>query len=269
MSQLRIAQNTTAVDRNVTTPFSASGGETPYAYSVLPDGAGGTIDEDTGLYTAPDRYGIDTVRVTDDDGKHFDAKILVGPPIELVCDILRRELSLAWGQVYLWDTKWTVPKDSRLYVAIGEVSCKPFGNNRGYSRGLDDLRSAQGTNFSTMLSLDIMSKGPEARLRKEELLMALNSEYAQRQQELNTFRVFPLTTGFVNISLEDGAAIPYRYNITVMMQYAVSRRKEVDYYDTLQGPTITPDYGYGTNYLTTQDGETLVTEDGDKILATS
>lgn len=239
-------------------PFSGSGGTAPYVYSVLAGGAGGTINASTGYYTSPTITGVDTVRVTDSLAATADTTISIRSFLELVCDIIQTEMSLSSDQVYLWDQKFDIPKDSRLYVAVGILSCKPFSNTNQVVDGV----SIQSTNFSSMVSIDIMSRGASARDRKEEVIMALNSTYAEQQQELNSFRVFPLPVGFVNLSEIDGAAIPYRFNITVAMQYFVTKQTAIDYYDDFSDVVIVSDE---IQYLTTEDEDPITTEDGDKI----
>ncbi len=51
--------------------FSASGGFPPYSYSIFQ--GSGSIDESTGVYTAPGLYGYDIVRVTDLSGNTSDS----------------------------------------------------------------------------------------------------------------------------------------------------------------------------------------------------
>ena len=108
---LALAQSKTALAINLTASFLASGGSSPYAYSVLPGGAGGAIDSSTGLYTAPavvpsdPSLLYDTIQVTDSLAATASAQILVGTPLLLFCEILQRQLGLANGRVFIWDQK--------------------------------------------------------------------------------------------------------------------------------------------------------------------
>jgi hypothetical protein len=65
-----------------TITFSASGGLTPYVFSIA-SGAG-TIDPQTGFYTAPSEAGIDTVRVTDFAGSTAEATVMVAFHVRVV-----------------------------------------------------------------------------------------------------------------------------------------------------------------------------------------
>jgi hypothetical protein len=230
-----------ALAPGLTASFGAGGGVEPYVYTVAPDGAGGTIDSDTGLYTAPaiqnqsPKLQEDTIIVTDDNGDTAELPIKVCTPLELFCDIIQKEMGLADGRVYIYNQKYMEPKDNGLYVAVGIVNPKPFGNT---NKMLDSGESEQSVNMMTSLLVNAISRGPEALNRKEEIIMALNSNYSQNQQAGNSFFVAPITSNFVNLSEIDGAAIPFRFAMTVNIQYFVKKVKAEDYFDDFAEPEI-------------------------------
>lgn len=240
----------TALCAGLTASFLATGGTAPYAYSVIAGGAGGSIDSTTGLYTAPSILSTDvkkiydTIQAQDSTGQVVSAQILVGTPLLLFCEILQRELELENGRVYLWDQKIMQPTDSGLFIAVSVPSCKPFANNVGpalVNGELDWSIVEQRVNLLATLDIDIISRGPAARDRKEEIILALGSIYSEAQQEANSFSIGRLPPGgrFVNLSMIDGAAIPYRYRISVNMQYGVTKSKAVPYFDTFEDVPIT------------------------------
>lgn len=228
--------------QNLTYPFGGFGGTPPYLYSVLPNGVGGTIDTFTGVYTSPGASGIDIIEILDQNQARARALAQVGTPLELFCDILQRELGLADGRVFIWDQKINAPIDLGLYIAVQVMGCKPFANSRkevpDATLGMIEVQSA---NMMAMLQIDAISRDTSALLRKEEILMALNSTYAESQQELNSFKIGTLPTGFVNVSQIDGAAIPYRFSISVNMQYTISKTRQISYFDTFQPVEVTTD----------------------------
>lgn len=243
---LSISQNFTAVVPSASfANFLAAGGVPPYTYSVLAGGAGGSIDSSTGAYTAPSQMTAypanklyDTIQAIDSTPitpLTATAQILVGTPLFLFCEIIRKQLNLPADHVYLWDQKDFQPTDSNLYVVVSIESCKPFSNENVTLANGD---SQQITNMYAMLGLDIISRGPAARDQKELVIMALNSTYSQQQQEANGFYIGKLSTGFTNLSQVDGAAIPYRFHISVALQYAVSLTSAQPYYDNFNQPEI-------------------------------
>lgn len=243
---MSVAQTLTAIGPNITSSFLGVGGTAPYSYAVRAGGAGGSIDSVTGVYTAPAQVAsdpsllYDTIIVTDSSTPTPGAvlaQILVGTPFLLFCEIIERQLGLAPGRVYLWDQKVRQPKDFGLYVAVSVPSCKPFANNTTYD---SSGNSVQSVNMLATMELDIISRGPDARDRKEEVILALMSDYAQLQQTANSFLIGRLPPGsrFINLSSIDGAAIPYRYKISINMQYAVTKTQATPYFDTFAQPTI-------------------------------
>lgn len=221
-----------ALKTNITQPFSHVGGTAPFTYSVIPGGAGGTINS-SGVYTSPNTTGLDRVKITDATGASYIVDVRVGTAIQLVCDIIQNEMELGDRHVYMWDQKINAPTDEGLFIAVGVISCKPFGNSNTYFEDDDEgLSEKQSINMQALLSIDIISRGTDARDRKEEVIMALRSNYAESQQELNSFSIAILPSSFVNLSQEDGAAIPYRFNISANLQYFVTKTKPIPYYDT-------------------------------------
>lgn len=237
---LALTQNYTAIAAGLTASFEASGGSAPYVYSVLPGGAGGTINSASGVYTAPAAASSDPVR-SYDQIQAMDAtmavatsQILVGTPLLLFCEIIQREMGLPPGRVYLWDQKLMQPTDSGLYIAVSVPSCRPFGNVNEQSS--DGMSQDQFVATMATVDIDIISRGPAARDQKELVILALGSTYAEQQMEANSFFIgrLPAAGRFINLSDVDGAAIPYRYRISIQMQYSVAKTSPVDYFDQFQ-----------------------------------
>lgn len=236
---LQILSSYHAMVPNLGIPYGATGGTAPYTFSVLPGGAGGSIDASTGYYTAPNNTGTDIIQVTDAAAATAQLPVLIDYPLSLVCDIIQTAMGLSNGQVYLWDQKIDIPKDSQLYIAVGVLSCKPFGNKPKYDGSGSGLGAVQSVNMQALLSIDIFSRGPAARDMKEQVLLALSSPYGQQQMELNSFFIAPITTSFVNLSQIDGAAIPYRFNLSAQLQYFSTLNTNIDYYDTYGAVQVT------------------------------
>lgn len=241
---LSISQSFTAVGPGITSSFQGIGGVEPYTYSVIPGGAGGTIDSSTGVYTAPtilnsspnDAY--DTVQVQDSASASASSTILVGSPLILFCDVIRTYMNLGNDRVYLWDQKIFQPNDYDLYVAVSVPRCRPFANINAYASGGGGLLSQQAVNMLAYIDIDIISRGPSARDRKEEVILALNSNYSNTQQNTNAFYIGRISSDFINLSMIDGAAIPYRYKISCQMQYMYVAMQSVPYFDSFPGFTI-------------------------------
>lgn len=228
--------------------FDATGGVGPYTFS-LEAGSQGTITPQ-GLYTAPEVAGdyqkatrakvkvVDSTPVTPQE-LIFDVSVL--SPLALVADILENFMGLQNGQVMIYNQKYDIPKDTKIYIAINFVSNKPYGNVKKSEEIAGDLYSIQEINNGAVIDLDIMCRTMEALERKEEMLLALKSDYSINQQAFNSFYVSNISQSFLNLTTEEGPALLYRFKTTVALQYTVRRTKKVDYYDQFREPELLTD----------------------------
>lgn len=77
-SELSIAPTSVELSPGASLGFSASGGESPYRFSVIEADSGSpSIDPESGLYIAGSTSGTDTVAVTDDEGTSVSATITI------------------------------------------------------------------------------------------------------------------------------------------------------------------------------------------------
>lgn len=234
---LALLPSRAALAVGVPLPFIGTGGSGALSYSVVSGGAGGTIGASSGLYSAPLVTGTDTIRVVDATGAEAFGTVMVGTALELFCDVIATEMDLDSERVFFWDQKKNLPTNFDLFIAVSALNPRPFGNSAKFDAGTNDL--VQSVNMQTTLGVDVVSAGTQAFLRKEEVILALRGQYSQKQQELNSFRIFPISSGFVNLSEIQGARIPYRYNISVNIQYQVTKRAAVEYFSTFDPVALT------------------------------
>lgn len=240
---LILEQEATAIGLGRQTTFVASGGTAPYTYSLVAGGAGGSINPSTGVYTAPNNptefKSFQEILVTDDDSATATAYLVLGRPIILFCEILQREMELDRDRVYLWDQKLKSPTDSGIFIAVSNPIVKPYSNIRRWDGGEEETQ--QQLNVMAVVDVDIISRDISAFFRKEEVLLALNSQYSLQQQENYGFSIakLPVYPMFKNLNEIDGAAIPYRYRISVNLNYAYAKAKDTDFFDTFEAVEIT------------------------------
>jgi len=231
-----------SINQNVPFPFGASGGVSPYAFTVKAGGAGGTINSSTGSYIAPPSFGVDTIIVTDSTtptALTAQSTVNIVSPIQLLGDIITNQLGISSSRCWLWDQKQFDPTDNNLFIILSMLGCKPFGNKISYDGSGSGLTATQSTNFYGQVQIDLISRGLDALNLKEYVIMALRSDYAESQQELNSFKIATLPTSFVNLSNLDGSAILYRFTITIALQWMVNTTVAANYFNTFSSPSIT------------------------------
>lgn len=258
---LSLISNGTSLAPNGMIPFAGTGGIPPYVYSVVPGGVGGSINATSGVYVAPAETGFDTIRVVDSILATATTVIGIQNVLEMVCNIIQTGLGLPNGRIWLWNQKVNIPIDEKLYITVGVEASKVFGNDITYLGST----AVVSCNVCDTLSIDAMSRGPIARDQLNRIVLSFNSAYAEQQMELNSFRIFPVSTPFLNISGIDGAAIPYRFRNTVKVQYFVTSVDSVQYFSTFDMPIVVPDSAVPLN-ITTESGIDITTEDGQNIV---
>jgi len=157
--------------------------------------------------------------------------------VKVLADIITKELSLTPAttepkdnRVFIYNQDFVIPTYDDMFIVLSESPGKVIANvNRYVGEGVD-TKEVQDLIMQREIGIDIMSKNSEARNRKEELLLALTSNYSQQKQEENGFRIFGHSFSFVDISENEGAARITRYRASVFLHVKYSKEKAVDYY---------------------------------------
>lgn len=153
-----------------------------------------------------------------------------------LCRIIQTQMNLTNEQVWIYDQKRNIPPKTNLWVVVRFLTGKPYGNVNRFVDGAEQ----QTLFMSGIFTIDIFSRDDSALARKEEIPMSFKSNFAQQMQERYAFKVGRIPTSFVDLSVVEGAAIPYRYSINLQVQYKLELVRSVDYFDHFS-ETITPE----------------------------
>lgn len=160
---------------------------------------------------------------------------------QIIVDILNEEMVMPKNSVWIRDQNMKIPDDNNLYIIVGFVSSGGIVGNSTYitTEVVDSVPVVHEINQVQILEniqIDILSRSNAALQRSWEVIAALQSIYAQQQQELNNFKIFRQPSGFLNTSEAEGGSTLNRFTITVSC--LVWYRKDValvstlgDYYD--------------------------------------
>lgn len=153
-------------------------------------------------------------------------------PLEAICNILQAEMALDTDQVYFYQSKIQPITDERLYIAVGLGAMRPFSNISKMVAVSGGFTEELTTNVWAEISIDMLSKSEIALNAKESVILALGSNYSKQVQESQSMMIARLPANFVNLSDLEGASIPYRFQISVSVQYKVTKTKPIPYYET-------------------------------------
>lgn len=158
---------------------------------------------------------------------------------EYIVDIIRKEMNLNQQNIWIHSQNRKIPPQSQeLYVTVGCVDFLPISSKSRFKMvDATQTEPEYGTEIQTVygrasVQIDILSRSREARIRRAELLMALNSYYSKEVQDKKQFRIFELPARFINTSSLEGGSEINRFSLIIRAMISEDKVKETDYYDT-------------------------------------
>ena len=149
---------------------------------------------------------------------------------EYIVDIIRTEMGLNQQNIWIHSQNRKIPPQSQeLYVTVGCVDFLPISSKSTYDYTKDtEVQTVYGR---ASVQIDILSRSLEARQRRAELLMALNSFYSKEVQDKKQFRIFELPQRFINTSSLEGGSEINRFSLIIRAMISQDKVKDTDYYD--------------------------------------
>ena len=152
--------------------------------------------------------------------------------LDLVRDILVKELGLDDERVNIYNQKWKIPPTEGLYIVVEyRGSPKILSSRNGKASNGLELEEHQEVNALESLSIILFSKDLSALQMKERAVMALYSVYSQQIQESNGFKIFRNPT-VVDVSEAEASARLYRFDIEVKVLAWYTNVKATDFFDS-------------------------------------
>lgn len=150
-------------------------------------------------------------------------------PIQVIAGILQSEMSLTTAQIAFAYQKYFIPNDG-LFVLVGYLGPSEQVASQTYFDDLT-LNEVQESVFKHTIQIEIMSMAPDnsARIRKEEIALALRSFYSQQQQDANFLGLAWLQSDFVDATSFEDSAMLNRY-ITTCAVNALHRKVKASKY---------------------------------------
>jgi len=150
--------------------------------------------------------------------------------LENICSIIQGYLDLENGQVYLRQEKISLPKDFKFSISVGFIgSGRSLGTTR---RGTTS--ETVSTTMAHNVVIEIYGRTFDVLTKKDEIILAVNSSLSMEIQQKNGFYIAPNPSTQNDLSGLDGAAIPYRFQLTFPIQYKVEKTKTQSYYASFE-----------------------------------
>ena len=156
-------------------------------------------------------------------------------PIKIIGDILVNCMTLDSQQIIIYNQDFKVPETSDLFIVLQYSSSPNVLYNTNQFLPADEGVEGAQQNLSMLAKenyiINVLSKNDESRLRKEEVILSLNSDFSRNQQELYQFQIARLSNSFTNVSELEGAGMLNRFALNISLTAHYSKTVPTVYYD--------------------------------------
>lgn len=156
-------------------------------------------------------------------------------PIKIIADTIKDFMALADDQIYIYNQDFNIKNTGGLQVVIQYNSSTPYSitnkfipANEGVEGAIQKLRLLTREDYT----INVISKTDEARQRKEEVLLSLITQNASDLQEEYQFKIFNISSGFIDVSEVEASGTLNRYAISISLLTSYNREIDAPYYDT-------------------------------------
>lgn len=156
-------------------------------------------------------------------------------PDIILADIIQERMGLTSDRVVVYDQNFKAPNDKLIYIVISTGTDKIISNVNRFDDVLN--QQVQSISMATTFNVEITSKNEDAKLKRFEVLMAINSNEAIRQAEDNNIKIFRTNTIQDLSSIEGGSSL-HRYRIPVIINHMIIKKSDTDYFEHFQSPEV-------------------------------
>ena len=159
---------------------------------------------------------------------------------QFIVDIIASEMDLPVNSVWVSDENKVIPNDNGLYVSVGLSDSQIMSSSAYLAEqtvdSVDSVVEINQVNARENIQIDIFSKSTDAKTRHWEVVAALQSFYAQQNQEKNNWKIARIPIQFLNTSSAEGGSMINRFTIAFSCLVWYRKQKTLtvldgDYYD--------------------------------------
>ncbi len=120
----------------------------------------------------------------------------------------------------------------KLQIGIQSIGSRIISSQDSYKTINGKYTEVKELIIADNIQIDIKSRNNDARVRRFEVIAALESVFSKQMQEKHECRIFEIPQSFTNTNEAEGSSQIYRYTLTIAAQYKKTYTNVVDYYDT-------------------------------------
>jgi hypothetical protein len=152
--------------------------------------------------------------------------------IKILGDIIKESMSLSDQQIWLENEDYKIKETSGLFIIIQQTNSNSYSNTNKFEEDAGQTTLQENITSLTREEylINIMSKDNEARTRKEELILALNSYTSQDLQSKYNFKISQIGN-INNLSELEGSGMLTRYGLSIVCLARYSLTRDVPYYE--------------------------------------
>lgn len=152
--------------------------------------------------------------------------------LKYICKIIQDNLELDDQHIYIFNQKYIMPTDKGLFVAVGIEGEQVINQGSDYKMDGGNYTQEQSLIKQGTLSIDVYSYDFSAIDKKDDVILALNSDMSQNMQDKYSFHIGTTPLSINDVSEQDGTKIINRFNITFNIIYGKSKSNKSDYYNS-------------------------------------
>lgn len=147
---------------------------------------------------------------------------------KIICNIIQNELNLDASRIVVKDQNYEPPKDSGLYVIVSFRNSRVASNSNEFdSTGENEIKR---TVMYHSIDIDITSKNRHAITRKEEVVMALTSYFAEDLMSVEQCKIWRHSP-LLDLSFVENSRALNRYRINVIVCQVKEKITPIPVYD--------------------------------------
>ena len=150
--------------------------------------------------------------------------------LDIIKTILDKEMDMPTGRVWAYNGTQDLPQDNNLFIILSYMDSPPYSNTKRYKQTKNGLQEIQTVNVAENIMISLISRNTQARDRRFEVAMALNSTYSQYIQEKNKIHIS--TIGEIgDSSFLEASSRLNRWDVSCRVIRTYEKVQDVDYYD--------------------------------------